>query len=203
MENTEHIYLNNTKNIEALYERLKTKFQLRLNLNCDNMLRYLLLVFLTLANLQEVTLEDSIQSNTSWFNGPKPSLLDVLFFNSNYEISSKSSTLTERKFDPIVSFKPKAKQVSKTSWKCWAQAITFLRPIDDVTTENIVGALGTVFIFGFFAMILQIRYGEITLAEFSILLIKTCLFMCGLQLAYDFYMFNVYISDCSNTIEFN
>ena len=167
------------------------------------MLQYLLLVFLTLANLQEVTLEDSIQINTSWFNGPKPSLLDVLLFNSNYEISSKSSTLTERKFDPIFSFKSKTMKVSKTSWKCWAQAITFLRPMDDVTTQNIVSALGTVFIFSFFAMILQIRYGEITLPEFSILLIKTCLFMCGLLLVYDFYMFNVYISNCSNTIEFN
>ena len=167
------------------------------------MLRYLVLVFLSLANLQEVKLEDSIQSNTSWSNGPKPSLLDVLFYSPNYDISSQSSSLIERKIDPIVSFNSKTKQVSKTSWKCWAQAITFLRPMDDVTTENIVSALGTVFIFGIFAMILQIRYGEITLSGFSILLIKTCLFMCGLLLTYDFYMFNIYISDCSNTIEFN
>ena len=167
------------------------------------MLRYLLLVFLTLANLQEVTLEDSIQINTSWFNGPKPSLLDVHFSNSNYEISSQSSSLIQRKIDPFASFKSKTNQVSKTLWKCWAQAITFLRPMDDVTTQNSVAALGTVFIFGIFAMILQIRYGEITLTGFSILLIKTCLFMCGLLLVYDFYMFNVYISDCSNTIEFD
>ena len=181
------------------------------------MLRYFLVLFVFLANLQEVKLEDSIQVNKSLFNqikenfsqvqtnsdGPRPSLLDVLFFNPSYEISSQSSSLTERKTDPFTSFESKTNQVNKTSWKCWAQAITFLRPMDDATTQNIVSALGTVFIFGFFAMILQIRYGEITLAEFSILLIKTCLFMCGLLLVYDFYMFNVYITDCSNIIEFN
>ena len=175
------------------------------------MLKYILVLFL--ANLQKVKLEDSIHLTTNWVNQsqenfniaipegqlqanpdrPRPSLLDVFFFIPNYERRTQSFGL----------FGPKASLKSNTTWKCWAQAITFLRPKDNVTIQNNVAAFSTVLIFGIFAILIQIEYGEITLSDFSILLIKTCLFVCGLVLTYDFIMFNVYISDCSNTIEYN